>query len=561
MQSFRREDPLTMGTRSIRCIVPVVLTAIMAASLAGAATAQAANQVKIVGILLSVKHRVGPTGTFAASKVGTLLPPGSRIQTGARSKCALQFPNGAVIRMDERSDLVIQSPGDTSTQLNSGRIWAKVIAGTTARVQGSSGVAVVKGTEWTFSGDAITCYDGAVSYEVGANATDVPKGYEGYIGANGDVHVRTAPGRAYPGGDLIQWFGGVSEGVATRSLPSSSADEERKRRQISLDATIRAATTPTTGRINVTVMGADASAAAPGGSFPGVDPNTLAPLRLSRPTASWVGIDMGSMGLHQGEPLPDRQYFFGPYTPADAFGYVGPGGSTYGLRVRPHVVYHSLYVEVGATTRTSSWYGDGTDITEAFAQYRDDRGSATVGRQRFLRGPVNNNRLGSLLTFETGDAVRVQADVGKLDIDLAYVDKMGPVIGPVSQGWYGRVQCPVSGGIIAANLVTLRGESGPGLSIDIAAPVIGGALDIYGEWGQDAADNDLYTVGAYFPGLYQREELDLFVEYADRDGLPSLASTRVYKHFDEDLTGVLTIDKQSGESVNFGAGVIWRFGD
>ncbi len=565
-----------MVTRSTRYILPVAVAAAILISLAGVAVAQTGTQVKIVGVVLSVKHRAGPAGAFVTSKIGSLLPPGSRVQTGARSKCALKFPNGAVIRMDERSDLVIQSVSDTSTQLNSGQIWAKVISGTTARVQGSSGVAVVKGTEWTFKDESITCYDGAVSYEVGNEATDVPIGYEGYIDKDGNVRVRTAPGRNYPGADLNQWFGGMPSGVTSLVTPGATAGTIRKDADISIDRAITSAVTPRHGAVSVVIMDAGASlesaqmragaigdplASAQWGNFPGVDQNTLAPLYLSRPGTGWGGVRMGSASLAQSPQLPDRQYLFGPYTLADAFAYVGAGGSTYGLRVRPHIVWKDVYVEVGATTRTSSWYGDGTDITEAFAQLKQDWGAVTIGRQRFLEGPVNNSRLGSLLTFETGDAARLQTDIGKLSVDFAYVHKMSPIIKPTSQGFYGRVQCPVADGTVGANIVTQEGTSGAGYSVDAAIPVVEGKLDLYGEWGRDAFDRDLYTVGAYFPSLYQSQDIDLFVEYADRDGLPNLASARVYKHFNEDLTGVFTVDKLSGDSVNFGAGVIWRFGD
>ncbi|MBM3500847.1 MAG: FecR domain-containing protein, partial [Armatimonadetes bacterium] len=523
-----------------------------------------------------VKHRVGATGNFVASKVGAQLPAGSRVQTGARSKCALKFPNGGVIRMGERSDLVIQSPTDTSVKLSGGQLWAKVIAGTTARVEGSYGVAVVKGTEWTFDGVAITCFDGIVSYETAAGATDVPMGYEGRANADGTVARSPAPGREYPGGDLIQWFGGMVEGVSVAATPGASPGGTRKEQNISVDRAIAEAVTPEAGNLHVIVeslqtttaaararasVAADpARADAPWGFFPGVDPNTLAPLSLSHPIGA--GGALASSRLGQAPELPDRQYFFGPYTAADAFGYVTDGGGTLGLRVRPHAVWGPVYLEVGATTRISKWYGDGTDITEAFATYRDEWGEATVGRQRFLEGPVNNSRLGSLLTFDTGDAVRAQAAFGKLSVDAAYVRTMAPIIGPKARGWYGRLEYPVLDGSAGLNIVTNQAAGGDaGFSVDLAAPVIRGQLDLYGEYGVDPFDRELYTIGAYFPGLYQSEDVDLFVEYAAREELPSLATLRLYKHFSEELTGVFSLDKASGDSLHVGAGAIWRFGD
>jgi len=534
--------------------------------------AQQGDRVKIVAIQLSVRHRVGTTGDFVNSRVGVLLPPGSRVQTGARSKCALQFPDGGVIRMDQRSDLVIQSPSGTSMQLSGGRLWAKVIAGTTARVQGSRGVAVVKGTEWTFDGASIVCYDGDVTFETDAGAVEIVPGYEGRADEDGAVTIQPAPARQFPGGDLIQWFGGLREGEAVLITPGGAAGVERREADIIADRIIEAAVTPTKGTLNVIVQGATDGAysarartgAAPTskahrGFFPGIDPNTLAPVSASHASFGGLGVPTGIAG--QVPQLPDRQYFFGPYTPADAFAYVGDGGSSFGLRVRPHVVWGPVYVEVGATTRASTWYGDGTDITEAFATLRQDWGEVTVGRQRFLEGPVNNSRLGSILTFDTGDAVRLTTSMGNLDIDLAYARRMSPIIGPTSRGWYARAEYPVLRGLAALNVVTHEGQAGPGYSLDAAIPVIEGALDVYGEVGRDAFDRNLYSAGLYFPGLYQRQETDLFVEYADRQQAPGVATLRLYKHFGEDLTTVFSMDKPSGGNLNLGAGVIWRFGD
>jgi len=539
---------------------------------ASSVAAQEGDRVTIVAIQLSVRHRVGPTGDFVRSAVGALLPPGSRIQTGARSKCALRFPNGGVIRMDQRSDLVLQSASGTSLQLNGGRLWARVIAGTTARVQGSHGVAIVKGTEWTFDGESVTCYDGDVSFEPDGGPTDVPRGYEGRADAAGTVRIQPAPARQYPGGDLIQWFGGLRVGEALLATPGNDPGMLRKELDALGDRMITEAVTPGKGALNVIVQGDTASTRdarqrtgerhasdVRWGYFPGVDPNTLVPTTFSRPPLGSLAMPGGIAS--QVPQLPDRRYFFGPYTPADAFAYVGDGGSSFGLRVRPHVVWGPVYVEVGATARASTWYGDGTDVTEAFAHLRQDWGEVTLGRQRFLRGPVNNSRLGSVLSFETGDAVRFRTDLDNLAIDLAYVRRMSPIIGPTSRGWYARAEYPVLNGLAALNLVSHEGQGGPGYSLDAALPAIEGTLDLYGEVGRDAFDRNLYTAGLYFPGLYQQDEIDLFVEYADRQKAPALATLRLYKHFGEDVTTILSVDKPSGGDVNFGAGIIWRFGD
>jgi hypothetical protein len=296
------------------------------------------------------------------------------------------------------------------------------------------------------------------------------------------------------------------------------------------------------------------------GFFPGIDPNTLAPLSISHPTAAVGALSSAPFGQAPG--LPDKRTFFGPYTLADAFGYISDTGGTAGLRVHPHAVWGPVYLEVGATARLSKWYGDGVDITEAFAAYRDDWGDVTVGRQRFLEGPVNNSRLGSLLSYDTGDALRVQTHFGRLGVDAAYVHQMAPILGPTARGWYGRLEYPVLDGMAGVNLATNDNAGGDlGYSLDLGVPVVKGQLDLYGELGVDPFNRTLYTVGAYFPSLYQSQNIDLFIEYARREQLPSLGTLRLYKHFNDDVTAVFSLDQASGDSLHVGGGVIWRFGD
>jgi hypothetical protein len=547
--------------------VSLAVVAVLVLLVPRAGEAQPGGQVKIIAVLLTVRHRAGPTGAFVKSAVGALLPAGSRVQTGPRSKCALRFPDGAVIRVDENSDLIIQSVAGTSTQLSRGRLWAKVIAGTTARVQGASGVAVVKGTEWTFDGSTVTCYKGAVAYERAGGSTDVPAGFAGTAVQGNQVTLKPAPGRYYPGGDLIQWFGGLRSGEDVGSTPGSSAGLDRKEADLPLDQVIEGAI-GALGGLNVIIEGGPDSAQAgrqrwggattrAWGGFPGVNSNNLAPTFAGALAGGTLTItDPRAEG--QTGPL-GKQYFFGPYTPMDAFGYVADGGSAFGLRVRPHVVAGPWYFEGGATGHLSTWAGDGADVTELFAKVRQSWGEVTVGRQRFLEGPVNNTRLGSVLSFETGDAVRCQTRLEHFTFDAAYVEKMNPVLGAPSKGWYGRVTYPVAGGTIAANLVSHQ-EADLGWSLDLALPVRRGYLDAYGEVGRDAWGRNLSTVGLYVPWVYRQAKADLFLEFAQRDELPSLATLRLYKRIGDHVTAVLSLDKQHGEDLGFGAGVIWRFG-
>jgi hypothetical protein len=114
----------------MRCVVTsLVISMIFLLSLAGTASAQGAPAAKITAVVVSVEHRVGATGQFTRSKVGTLLPAGSRVRTGKRSKCEIRFPDGSIIRMGPTSDMVIQGVTDKNMQLQKGTLFAKFVSG------------------------------------------------------------------------------------------------------------------------------------------------------------------------------------------------------------------------------------------------------------------------------------------------------------------------------------------------------------------------------------------------------------------------------------------------
>ncbi|HCU36479.1 MAG TPA: hypothetical protein DGT21_13820, partial [Armatimonadetes bacterium] len=132
----------------IRCLRAGAL--ISTCIVVSAAAAQAPTA-RITALVLSVQHRVGATGEWTASKVGTLLPAGSRVRTDGRSKAEIKFPDGSIVRMGPRSDLVIQAVTDKQMQLKYGTLWGKFISGEGARIQGGSAVAAIKGTTLDYS--------------------------------------------------------------------------------------------------------------------------------------------------------------------------------------------------------------------------------------------------------------------------------------------------------------------------------------------------------------------------------------------------------------------------
>jgi len=122
-------------------LVAVALAGLLIVAGEGQAAGQNARITKLVG---QVTHRVGATGQFVASSVGSQLPAGSRVRTGAGGRAQIAFPNGAVFRMSERTDLVIQAA--SRSQVSRGQIYARIVAGTAVQVGGATATAAVRGT-------------------------------------------------------------------------------------------------------------------------------------------------------------------------------------------------------------------------------------------------------------------------------------------------------------------------------------------------------------------------------------------------------------------------------
>jgi hypothetical protein len=72
-------------------------------------------------------------------------------------------------------------------------------------------------------------------------------------------------------------------------------------------------------------------------------------------------------------------------------------------------------------------------------------------------------------------------------------------------------------------------------------------------------DNTVQTWGFYFPGLYQRYDLDLFAEYAKRGDAPEVWSLNAYRDFRHDWTAFMTVQAGPEQDTILGLGAIKRF--
>jgi hypothetical protein len=379
----------------------------------------------------------------------------------------------------------------------------------------------------------------------------VGPGSQSRIGADGapeDLHG--VPGESFFSGTPDQWWDGLFPNVNTQSTPGSSAGLQQKARTQmtrSPNLGVGGYYPLHNGAVAIDLQSVGRTAAAGG---------QLAALPLLSPE---MALGLPPIAMLQTEPAEAfGKRFYGSQTRVDLFGLASTDRSLAGLRVRPSVVWNDLYFELGgmAWTRTGDKWR--AELSEAFVKARPRCGDVTVGRQHFVMGPVNNSNLGTIIGFDTADAIRWQPQLGPVRLDLGYVHDYLPLDSDQLRGYYARAEGSILKGTVGFNTVHYNGV-GTGVSIDFSVPAIPNQLDLYGEFGFDPGDQRIETFGCYFPGLYDRYDVDLFVEYAHREGFGSLYSARAYRDFEHDWTLVLSVLASSQDDTIVSLGAIKQF--
>jgi hypothetical protein len=504
----------------------------------------AAQTAKITAVVLDVKSRPSASATWTPARVGTQLGGGAQVRTGKRGKCEIRFPDGSIVRLAPLSDLTIARIAGKDLSVGYGKLYARIVKGTTARIQGGTGVASIKGTVLEFdAGDVktpreratnvLTIFDGLAELSGGGKTQQVGPGSQSRIGRDGlPEPLQGVPGQAFFGGMAGQWWEGLLRNANLQSTPASSAglnqrDQTGPAHSPSLGA---AGYYPLhSGSVSIDLQSVRRAAGAG---------TRVASLPLLSPEIALGVPPVTMLQTEPGEVFGRR--FYDAQARVDLFGLASSDDSLAGVRVRPSVVWNDLYFELGGM----SWARTGerlrTELSEAFVKARSSCGDLTIGRQHFVMGPVNNSNLGSIIGFDTADAIRFQPSVGPVRLDLGYVYDYMPLENDCLHGAYARAQTTLLGGTVGANMV-YYGDVGTGVTLDFSVPALPGKLDVYGEIGSDPGEQHLHTFGCYFPSLYERYDVDLFAEYAHRDGIGSLYSARAYRNFENDWTLVLSL--------------------
>lgn len=536
-------------------ILTVVAGLISVAASAGAQTA------KVTAVVLYVQYQSGGSGAWKQAKVGTQLPAGSTIRTQKRSKCEVKFPDGSYVRLGPRSQMVVQRVTGRQMRLKYGSLFGHVVAGHGARIESGKAVAAVKGTDvlvQTDDGPPIVHVwnsAGGVDWSWEDILMNIPSGF-GTGGSGGPKGLFPVPPPFFAGGEFAPFWIGLAPGMSQPNTPGGNAGFGFQWSYLIMNELLRQSNPgghhypANLGDLAVDVSDAPKRART----------NAVAMLDTMKRTAAASSLSFTAQPQEIPVNTAFGKRFFGPYIDTDAFGLWGEGKSFAGVRARPHGVLDDWYIELGAMGLTE-FEGDwDTFLSEAFAATRSDSGEITLGRQHYLEGPVNNSDLGTLLGFTTFDGARWKSPASsEFGVDIAYVNDYYPFSGAWdAHGWVGRFTDTVAGMQLGANVVH-DSMNGTGYSIDVSTSPVPLQLDLYGEFGTRPDGQHIETWGVYFPQLYQTNDIDLFVEYAERGNEPGVLSLAAYKEFDDRFVGLLNAHKEMGNDVSFSIGGLWSF--
>lgn len=297
-------------------------------------------------------------------------------------------------------------------------------------------------------------------------------------------------------------------------------------------------------------------------------------------TSSAAATQPASTGTASSEGSPagtGTPTYFAPHFDGDLSAFIFEGGTSLAGRFHVNGMASGYYWDVAVAPTTLFESGTEADLTDAFVVVRtEEGGSLILGRQRFLKGPVQNTIFGTLMRQfgrDIQDAVTYSSPPfmeKRMNLDVAYLVDAYPSGLPTSaagrqHGWYARLEYQSKKlGNYGLNLTNNNFSPTTGMTVDFGIPVLPNVLDLYGEMGQDTFNGKIRTLGLYFGGLFQKYGLDVFIEKAWLDRtisgafIPSETLLRIYRKFGEKYSTVLTVDKKSAGDVNFGFGIVTK---
>lgn len=491
-----------------------------------------AQTARISAVVRVVEYQRSGTTQWLAGKVGTSLENGDRVRTGKRSYAEVTFADKSVVKLNELSELIVHSvaAGKQEMELQKGSLWARFVKGSHATIRAKTTVAAVRGTE------IVVCVDQAI----------------------GSVMFRVLEGElsvTLPTGETITVSAGqeiiVPPVITALPQPAPAPPPQFGSSPIVTDQ-------PFT---EVTVSGVQTSVVAGAPDFPQIQtsdpaqfstspslPNTPVSQVTLPPTTGGMQVivrsrqaNLETSGIALTSDARPRRLIGARLRPRGTVGQV-----FYSLTVQP-------LTDLAGTTRTR--------FTEGYLAYKDKQfGTLRLGRQWISRSPVNANLVGKLLVSDIADALSWEHVIQKVQLTVAYLYDAEPFTAGKRQGGYLRVAYPLRGGMVGLSVLKVRGGT-MGYALDFSQPIIPNQIDLYGEIGRSSVHrSNYYTVGLYFPGLYQRYDTDLFVEYTKAPrGAADYFSLRIFQTILPGFRLVL-VGSRRGRTATVGSGTDWLIG-
>lgn len=507
-----------------------------------------AQQASITAVVRVVEHRKEGTQQWLPSRVGTSLTNGDRVRTGKRSYAEITFADKSVVKLNERSDLTVASTAalKQEMELHQGSLWARFVKGTQATVQARTTVAAIRGTTVLIA----IQMDGSVLirvYEGLLEVTNLQTGEQVTVEAGNEIIAPAdptaplpSPGSAPPpqfGSDPIptdQPFTEVVVSGVTTAVTTGAPDFL----SIQMNDPAFASTNPSVPEVG--------SIVSPGGvALPQPTTGDLEVIIRSRQAM------LETSGLALTSDTRPRRIV--------------------GFQLRPRGTVGNLFYSVSVLPIAGTGVATKAHLTEAYIAYKDEKfGTLRFGRQWFSSSPVTASLIGKLVINDIADAISWQRTFDRIQVSLAYLYDAEPFISGKRQGAHLRLSHPLRGGYLGVSGLKVEG-SAIGYALDFSQPVIPKELELYGELGKGFVRDPVnpnrlrrgsfYTLGLYFPSLYQRYDIDLFLEYTKAPrGAPvdNLFSIRAFHTILPGLKLVF-IGQRRGRGVR-GSGNDWTVG-
>ena len=140
-----------------------------------------------------------------------------------------------------------------------------------------------------------------------------------------------------------------------------------------------------------------------------------------------------------------------------------------------------------------------------------DKWTAFAGRKRFYHGPVFQGLLATQLIGDRYSGIGVHTDQGRWALETALLYDANPEQSGAQRGGLATGIFRFGGGMVGLHL--LDNGTYLGRTLSASFPVIRNKVDAYAEYGKGADKATLLTFGTYWPWLYQKTDVDLYLEY------------------------------------------------